>query len=82
MIALRTNDFSHVLPGLVKHIQESGVTPHLVRVDGVMGVGKSSLADMLADALDASPNVIHVDEFAYGDKIEPSLRRSDRRQRR
>jgi len=31
-----------------------------------MGVGKSPLADMLADALDASPNAIHIDrEFAY-----------------
>jgi hypothetical protein len=33
-----------------------------------MGVGKSPLVDMLADAFDASPNVIHVDEFAYRDK--------------
>jgi hypothetical protein len=61
MLTLRTNDFSHVLPELVKHIQESGVTPRLVRIEGAMGVGKSTLAGMLADAL----NVIHVDrEFA------------------
>ena len=54
MLTLRTNDFRHVLPELVKHIQESGVTPRLVRIEGVMGVGKSPLADMLADALDAA----------------------------
>jgi hypothetical protein len=71
MLTLRTNDFRHVLPELVKHIQESGVTPRLVRIEGVMGVGKSPLADMLADALDASPNAIHIDcEFAYPDKSD------------
>jgi hypothetical protein len=71
MLTLRTNDFRHVLPELVKHVQESGVTPRLVRIEGVMGVGKSPLADMLADALDASPNAIHIDcEFAYPDKSD------------
>jgi predicted AAA+ superfamily ATPase len=58
MPTLRTNDFRHVLPKLVKHIQESGVTPRLVRIEGVMRVGKTPLADMLADALSASLNVI------------------------
>lgn len=65
MLTLRTNDFRHVLPELVQHIQESRVTPRLVRIEGVMGAGKSTLADMIADALDASPIVVHVDrEFA------------------
>jgi energy-coupling factor transporter ATP-binding protein EcfA2 len=51
----------------VQHIRESGVTPRLVRIEGVMLSGKSTLADMLAAAL-RHANVVHVDEFAYEDK--------------
>jgi hypothetical protein len=69
MLTLRTNDFSHVLPELVKHIEESGVTPHLVRIEGVMGSGKSTLADMLAGAL-GSADVVHGDKFASPDKSD------------
>jgi hypothetical protein len=65
-LMLRTNDFRHVLPQLVKCVQESGVTPRLVRIEGVMGVGKSRLAEMLAGELD----VIRGDRFAYPDKSD------------
>jgi hypothetical protein len=70
MLTLRTNDFRHVLPELVKHIQECGVTPHLLRIEGVMGAGKTTLAEMLADAL-RDAGVIHVDrEFASSDESD------------
>jgi Mrp family chromosome partitioning ATPase len=66
MLTLRTNDFRHVLLELVEHVQESGA--RLVRIEGVMGAGKSTLADMLAAAL-RDANVVHVDrEFASPDE--------------
>jgi hypothetical protein len=69
MLKLRTNDFRHILPELVTAVQESGVVPPLVRIEGVMQVGKTPLADMLADALGAS--VIHIErEFAYPEKLD------------
>jgi hypothetical protein len=67
MLTLRTNDFSHVLPELVQHIRESGVSPRLVRVEGVMGAGKTALADMLAGAL-SNGDVLHVDRLASPDE--------------
>jgi hypothetical protein len=69
MLKLRTNDFRHILPDLVKCVQESGVMPRLVRIEGVMRVGKTPLADMLAGVLGAK--VIHVErEFAYQEKLD------------
>lgn len=67
-LMLRTNDFRHILPELVRCVQESGVTPRLIRIEGVMGVGKSLLADMLAGELD----VIRGDRFAYPEKSDRS----------
>jgi hypothetical protein len=68
MLTLRANDFRHILPELVKSVQESGVAPRLARIEGVMGVGKSQLANMLADELSAEPHVVHGDHYAYPDK--------------
>jgi hypothetical protein len=68
-LMLRTNDFRDILPELVRCVQESRVTPRLIRIEGVMGVGKSALAQMIADALTTS--VIHVErEFAHPDKSD------------
>jgi hypothetical protein len=61
MLTFRTNDFSHVLPELVEHVQKSGA--RLVRIEGVMSAGKTPLAEMLAAAL-SDANVVHVDKFA------------------
>src|SRR5262245_17851768 len=71
-LMLRTNDFRHILPELVRCVQESRVTPHLIRIEGVMGVGKSSLADMLAGELDARARLIRGDRFAYPEKSDRS----------
>jgi hypothetical protein len=65
---LRTNDFRHILPELGRRVQESEVTPRLIRIEGVMGVGKSLLAGMLAGELD----VIRGDRFAYPEKFDRS----------
>jgi hypothetical protein len=66
-LVLRTNDFRHILPELVKCVKESEVTPRLIRIEGVMNVGKSPLADMLAAELDVM-DVMHGDCFAYQEK--------------
>jgi hypothetical protein len=59
MLLRGANRFEDVLPDVVKSIKAAGAT--LVRIEGVMSVGKTLLADVLGDELCAT--VVRQDWF-------------------
>jgi hypothetical protein len=60
MAVIRVEDFRDAAPRIVDRMrQESGLK--LVRIEGDLGVGKSALAGIIADAVGGRP--VHGDEF-------------------